>query len=130
MRREKLIGGGAINASRGQGVVECLVGASSRFEGALVCVGLIRVEGACSGRLESAGTIVVAVGATVKADLRAAEVIVAGSLEGSIEASKRVDLTSGAKVRADIRSRVFRLQEGAWFSGTVANFPELQDDEA
>lgn len=111
-------------------VGECLIGAASRFEGALSCEGLIRIEGDCSGRLESAGTIVVAAGATVKAELKAAEVIVAGSLEGSIEASRRVDLAPGAKVRAEIRSRAFRLEEGAWFRGTVAGYSEVPVDEA
>ena len=109
---------------------ECLIGAASRFEGALSCQGLIRVEGECSGRLESAGTIVVAAGAAVNADLKAAEVIVAGALEGSIEASRRVHLAPGAKVRAEIRSRAFRLEEGAWFRGTVAGYPELPAGEA
>jgi cytoskeletal protein CcmA (bactofilin family) len=109
---------------------ECLIGAASRFEGTLSCQGLIRVEGECSGRLESAGTIVIAAGAAVKADLKAAEVIVAGAFEGGIEASRRVHLAPGAKVRAEIRSRAFRLEEGAWFRGTMAGYPELPADEA
>lgn len=118
----------AAGAKRGAG--ECLIGAGSRFEGRLACEGLIRIEGDCSGGVESAGTIVVAAGAAVKADLKAAEVIVAGAFEGTIEASRRVDLAPGAAVRAEIRSRAFRLEEGAWFSGTVAGYPELPADQA
>ncbi|MCE1196373.1 polymer-forming cytoskeletal protein [bacterium] len=118
-------------AAAGRRVIdECLVGVGSRFDGTLVCGGLIRVEGECSGRLESAGTIVVAAGAAVNAELKASEVIVAGRLEGSIEASRRVDLVPGAKVRAEIRSRAFRLEEGAWFRGTVAGYPEVPADQA
>ncbi len=111
-----------------RGVGECIIGAASRFEGKLSCDGLIRVEGDCSGRLESTGTIVVAAGATVKAELKAAEVIIAGRFEGGIEASRRVDLVPGAEVRAEIRSRAFLLEEGAWFRGTVAGYPELPVD--
>lgn len=116
-------------AARKRDIDECLVGVGSRFDGTLVCGGLIRVEGECSGRLESAGTIVVAAGAAVNAELKASEVIVAGRLEGSIEASRRVDLVPGAKVRAEIRSRAFRLEEGACFRGTVAGYPEVPADQ-
>lgn len=115
------------NAERRR-IGECLIGAGSRFEGTLFCKGLIRVEGECSGSLESPGTIVVAAGAAVKAELKAAEVIIAGAFEGGIEASRRVDLAPGAVVRAEIRSRAFRLEEGAWFRGTVAGYPELPAD--
>ncbi len=117
-------------AAAKRGIGECLIGAASRFEGTLACEGLIRIEGDCSGSIESAGTIVVAAGATVKADLKAAEVIVAGAFEGTIEASRRVDLAPGAAVRAEIRSRAFRLEEGAWFSGMVTGYPELPAGEA
>jgi len=108
--------GAAKNAG---GISECLVGKGSLMEGRLSCKGLIRVDGGCRGHLSTEGTLVIAEGAAVEADIEAGDVIIAGFVSGTIAARNSVQLTSTAKVKAEIRSRRFSIEAGGLFRGNV-----------
>lgn len=110
-----------------QGITECLVGRDSVFEGRLSASGFLRVEGSCAGEIAAPGSLVIARGASAKAVITAADIVVAGRVEGSIRASRSVHLTSTAEVLADICSPLFRLDEGARFSGEVSQPASLDE---
>ncbi len=99
---------------------ECLVGKGARLEGQVTCSGILRIEGECSGELAVQGTLIIAQGASVQADIQADDVVVAGRLKGSISARKSVRLASTASVRADIKTPRFALEDGGLYWGTVS----------
>lgn len=102
---------------------ECMVGKDARFEGKITCSGLLRIEGECSGEISVQGTIIIAQGANVQADINADDVVVAGRLNGTVSAGRSVRLASTASVRADIRTPRFALDDGGLFWGTVSIRP-------
>ncbi|HWR12720.1 MAG TPA: polymer-forming cytoskeletal protein [Rectinemataceae bacterium] len=102
------------------GVSACVIGKGSRLEGTLSCVGLLRLEGECVGKLGATGTLVIAEGAKADAEIEADDVIVAGTVNGSIVGRNFVRLTASAKVKADIQSPRFKLEDGALFLGAVS----------
>jgi cytoskeletal protein CcmA (bactofilin family) len=99
---------------------ECLVGKGARFEGKYSCAGLMRVEGECIGELSVRGTLIIAEGASVRANIQADDVVVAGRLRGTVSARNSVRLASTANTRADITTPCFALEDGGLFLGTVS----------
>ncbi len=76
------------------------------------------------GRVEGTITIdghalTVAPGASVVADIHAAELIVRGQVFGSIAAERRVELDATANVEGEISAPVVRLADGSTVSGRV-----------
>jgi cytoskeletal protein CcmA (bactofilin family) len=108
-----------LEAERPRGTPDCVIGRGVAVEGRLACGGFLRVEGRCSGSLESEGDIVVAEGAEVQADIKGRNVVVAGTAAGSIEAGDAVHLTSAARVKSSVVAKRFSMDEGAVFSGKV-----------
>ena len=105
-------------------VSESLIGKGSRFVGDFACVGMLRIEGECAGNISVAGSLVIAHGARVEAEIDADDVIIAGTARGKITARHSVTLASTATVRADIRSRTFTLEDGGLYSGSVSRMPD------
>ena len=99
---------------------ECLIGKGARLEGKYSCVGLMRVEGECIGELSVRGTLIIAEGAKVQANIQADDVVVAGRLRGTVSARNSVRLASTANIRADITTPSFALEDGGLFLGTVS----------
>jgi len=118
------VGGTAARTAASAGISECLIGKGSIFEGTLSCAGLLRIEGKCLGRLAVAGTIVIAQGALVEAEIEADDVIVAGTVKGGIRARNLIHLMPAARVIGDLRSRKFRLDDGGLFLGNVSGLAE------
>jgi cytoskeletal protein CcmA (bactofilin family) len=104
---------------RQRGTPDCVIGRGVKVDGSLSCGDFLRVEGHCRGSIESEGSIVVAEGAAVEADIRGKSVLVAGDVSGSIEARDVVHLAPAARVKGTIVSKQFSMDEGAVFSGKV-----------
>ena len=116
---------------RPRGTPACVIGRGVKVEGRLSCGGFLRIEGECSrgselglgACIQALGSVVVAEGAKVEADLKGKDIVVAGWVVGSIEAENRVHLASTARVMGEIRSRRFSMEVGAMFSGSVLFIP-------
>jgi|GEM_PF-745383 len=106
---------------------ESLIGRACRFEGDFTCVGMLRIEGECVGAISVSGSLVIAHGARVEAEIEADDVIIAGSAKGKITARHAVALASTARVKADISARGFTLEDGGLFSGAVSGIPDDVD---
>lgn len=106
---------------------ESLIGKGCRFEGKFACVGMLRIEGECVGSISVSGSLVIARGARVEAEIEADDVIIAGSAKGKITARHSVVLASTARVKADISSRGFTLEDGGLYSGAVSGIPDEVD---
>lgn len=109
----------AVVSAGKSGISACVIGKGSRLEGTLSCVGLLRLEGECVGKLSATGTLVITEGAKAEAEIDADDIIVAGKVSGLIKGRKSVRLASTAQVKADIQSPGFVLEDGALFQGSV-----------
>lgn len=99
---------------------DCVLGAGTRLEGRLACLGFLRVEGECLGDLSAAGTLVVAEDAEVRGSLTGADVVVAGEVEGPVSArGGSVRLAETARLRGDVEAGSFSMRRGAIFRGRV-----------
>lgn len=94
-----------------------VVGPGARFEGTLAFRGEARVEGEVLGSVLANGTLHVAPGAVVRAQIEAEELVVAGTVEGDVTAQRRVALLAGARVTGNIRTSSLALADGSVLDG-------------
>jgi len=78
------------------------------------------IKGHVSGRIETSSDLVIAEGALVEADIRAATLILRGTLTGNVLASKRIELTASGKMTGDISAPEILMETGCQFSGNCA----------
>jgi cytoskeletal protein CcmA (bactofilin family) len=64
-------------------------------------------------------TVTIEQTASIKADIRAAEVIVLGHVEGSITASQRIELAPTARVDGNLSANRVVITDGARFNGRI-----------
>ncbi len=63
--------------------------------------------------------LTVALGAQVKANIRARRAVIHGSLSGNVLASERIEVRKTARVRGDLVTADIVVEEGASFNGSI-----------
>jgi cytoskeletal protein CcmA (bactofilin family) len=81
--------------------------------------GDVQVLGDLEGKISLTGTVVVAEGARVQADVSATEIIVAGFVRGNLMASGRVELSPTGHLVGDIYTKALIVREGAAVNGSI-----------
>src|SRR5215813_2823811 len=88
-----------------EGILTGFVGGATEITGEASFKSVLRVEGAFSGRISSAeGTLVVANGGRVEANVAVAVAKIQGTLIGDIIATECIELTRTANVTGNIRA--------------------------
>jgi len=140
-------GRGAAPAPQGsEETVTTYIGTNVSVEGTLRGKGLLRIDGKVSGTVEHEGTVVVASGAEVKANLRVKELIVQGYVEGQLTAerceiaetghvvgklsARRVTIAEGATVRSELFANVSESADAAPAGRYPVRLPETQAESA
>jgi cytoskeletal protein CcmA (bactofilin family) len=96
------------------------IGKSLAFDGELTSDEDLRIDGTIKGHVHvREATVTVGEFATLKADIRARQVVVEGTVEGAIAASLRIELTATAKVNGSLTAERVVIAEGARFNGGV-----------
>jgi len=96
------------------------IGASLIITGEMTSREDITIHGQVKGQISmEEGGLLVGPSANVEADIHGARVIVHGTFSGAIAAAERVELTPTATVTGTLLSPVVRLQDGAFFNGTI-----------
>lgn len=95
------------------------IAAGITIEGELTSDDDIDIAGALKGLLSTKGTVNIASGAIVDAEVAAASVHVGGALTGNVSANDRVELQSGARLVGDVRTARLTIADGASFKGNV-----------
>lgn len=103
-----------------------MVAKDTSFKGSLATVGNLFIEGNFDGQLEARLTIVIAEGATVRADVRATDVIIAGVLDGTVDASNRFHALPTAQVTGKINSAVLVVEQGSTINCQFAMKPATE----
>lgn len=100
-----------------------LLGPGTAFEGLLTFRGRARVDGALTGQVRAAGTLVLGPTARVEATVEVDELILAGELRGDVVARTRVVLERGARLHGSLRAPVLRVEAGAVLDGPCRTGP-------
>ena len=109
---------------------EPVVGPGARFEGTLAFRGTARVEGEVEGVVLAQGTLHVAPGAVVRAQIEADELVVAGTVEGNVIAPRRVILLAGGRLVGDVRTGSLALADGSLLEGHCEMLSGLSPGQA
>jgi cytoskeletal protein CcmA (bactofilin family) len=56
---------------------------------------------------------------TVKATVKAREVVALGTIQGNVEAAEKIEIKKDAKLTGDIRTARIIIEDGAYFKGSI-----------
>ena len=91
----------------------------SSFDGTFNLTRDLRVEGQVKGTISCKGTLFVAQGATVDANIDAENITVAGELTGEITCRGRLQILASGKVHGKITTVTLVINEGAIYEGEL-----------
>jgi cytoskeletal protein CcmA (bactofilin family) len=102
-----------------EGTLTGFVGNGTTLTGEANFKGMLRVDGALSGRVSSAdGTLIVSTNGRVDANVEVAVAQIFGTVNGDIIASKRIEMGRVAKVTGNIQAPALVIENGAIFEGS------------
>ena len=96
---------------------ETVVGPSVKIQGDLNSEGNIKIEGQVMGKVKTTQSVFVVPGAKITADVLAGNAVIGGEIQGNLKISGHLILQSTAKISGDVTCTVFRVEDGAQFSG-------------
>lgn len=111
------------------GSSETIVGASVKLKGNLKSDGDILIEGVVTGDLKTKGSVKVGEVASVVANVKAENIVIAGSVQGNIDVADRLEITATGRVVGDIATNVLSIAPGAVFTGKCS-MPDSPKEEA
>lgn len=94
-----------------------IIGTGSKFNGTLITVGIVRVDGYFSGEITVEGSVIVGENGYIKGNIKSSKVTIAGNVEGNIYCSGCLELTASGKLHGDIEVKNVSIEDGAVFTG-------------
>ena len=79
----------------------------------------LQLDGDLEGKLNLKSRLTIGPGSTVKANIKAKEVVVSGTVHGNVEAENRIMLRTGANLVGDIKTAGIVIEDGAYFKGGI-----------
>jgi hypothetical protein len=76
-----------------------------------------QIRGKFNGDIQTKGTLCVALGGDVRADVVVGNALIEGKLHGTIRADGKVELRSTGQLRGDIQAKTIVVHDGATFLG-------------
>jgi cytoskeletal protein CcmA (bactofilin family) len=96
-----------------------IIGSDAKFKGELTFERGVRIDGSFDGQIKSKGTLHVAEGAKVAANVEAGNIKIEGECKGNLSASEKLHLMATAKMEGDLRATRLEIADGAIFVGNV-----------
>lgn len=96
-----------------------IIGADARIKGELFFDKGVRIEGAFEGEIRSKGSLAIAEGAKVQANIEAANLRLEGECKGNVVVSEKLQLMATARMEGDLRTSRLEIADGAIFVGNV-----------
>ena len=87
-----------------------------KTEGELIFKDQVEIKGHHVGIIETKGTIVIAKGAQVKADITAKTIIISGKVIGNCKA-ELLEMTEGAYLKGNISTKNIKMDDNVQFEG-------------
>jgi len=104
--------------------LKSLLGVQSEFQGELTAKGIVRIDGAVTGKVQ-ADEVILSETALIKGNIHAKRIIVGGKVEGTLRAPDLVEIKSKGKVKGEIFTNKLLVTEGGEFNGRI----EMGDDQ-
>ena len=79
----------------------------------------LHLDGDLEGKLTLRNRLTIGPASTVKANIKAKEVVVFGSVHGNVDAENRITLRTGANLVGDIKTAGIVIEDGAYFKGGI-----------
>jgi cytoskeletal protein CcmA (bactofilin family) len=100
-----------------KGELNGFLDAGSHIQGELHFEDTFRIDGKVTGKIQSAGDLVVGEKGEVDGEIHVGRLFVSGTVKGLAEAGGRVELTAGCRVTASIKAPSLIIEDGAFFEG-------------
>lgn len=94
-----------------------VLGADAVFKGELTFEKGMRLLGKFEGQITSDGQLMVAEGAGLNGDVKAASIRIDGQVKGNLTASSKVQLAASARLEGDLQTARLEVAEGAVLIG-------------
>ncbi len=108
-----------------------ILGPDAHFKGDLQFEKGVRLLGKLEGSVTSKGRLHVADGASLMAEVNAADIQVEGEVKGNLKATTKIHLTASARLEGDIQTAKLEVNEGAVFVGRcIVGTPGERKSEA
>ena len=104
----------------GRGTRGTVIGAQTRIQGALKGRGAVLVCGGFRGEISVDGSLSVAPGATLEADVAVERAHVAGFVRGAMRAATSIRLESAGTIEGDLSTPIIDLRPGAVLRGRAS----------
>ncbi len=102
----------------GLGQLTALLGPETEFKGKLAFGDRVRIEGKVDGEIFGDGTLIIAEGANIHAQVTVGTLIMrGGTLHGDVTATKLVEIYSPARVFGNIHAPELLIEKGVVFEG-------------
>jgi cytoskeletal protein CcmA (bactofilin family) len=100
--------------------VAAWIGKAITMRGDVICSQDLTIDGAVEGTIEvGQHSLIIGVGASIKADLVGRVVTIGGSITGNVTATEKIDLKATGSIEGDVRTPRFAMAEGAIVRGRV-----------
>jgi cytoskeletal protein CcmA (bactofilin family) len=99
--------------------VETVIGSTVKVDGNFVGSGDVIVQGHVSGTLKTSKNLQIGPGAIVKADVEAANLLVAGEIRGHVKCSGKIELAASGKIFGNVDTQSIAVAHGAVLHGKV-----------
>ncbi len=112
--------------------LKSFLGSRSEFQGELTVEGILRMDGAVTGKVQ-ADQVILSETAVIKGNVLAKRIIVGGKVEGILRAEDLVEITPKGKVKGEIFTNKLLIMEGGELNGRVemkADEPNVLDFES
>jgi cytoskeletal protein CcmA (bactofilin family) len=103
--------------TKGQALINSIIGDGTRFRGDLDLKGLLRIDGDFEGNIRTTGRVLVGKGGRARCLIEADTVVVGGVVKGDIKAVTKVVLLSTCIMIGNIRSPRIIVEEGVLLHG-------------
>lgn len=96
-----------------------ILGTDAKFKGELSFDKGVRIEGTFEGQIDSKGSLHIAEGAKIMADIEAANVTIEGECKGNLTVTEKLHLMATARLEGDLKTNRLEIADGAIFLGKV-----------
>lgn len=100
--------------------VETVIGSTVKVEGNFIGSGDVIVEGHVAGTLKTSKNLRVGEQAVIKADVDAANIVIAGEIRGHVSCSGRIEVLSTGKIFGNVDTQTIAVAHGAVLHGKVS----------
>jgi cytoskeletal protein CcmA (bactofilin family) len=102
---------------KGNDRISTTLGKETEFNGVMRFKDSLKIDGAFSGEIVSAGFLYIEQGASITANIRVGSVVVGGTVKGNIEATEKLEMLATGKVFGNIKTGKLKIADGVVFEG-------------